>query len=70
MIKLSLLTVALFSSITANAAYIIKIPIEQKLGGSLPTSSIAFVGGNVCHHGGHRPDPTGSGKRFGRFVYA
>lgn len=55
MIKLSLLTVALFSSITANAAYIIKIPMEQKLGGSLPTRSIAFVGGNV---GGSTPPVT------------
>lgn len=54
MIKLSLLTIALFSSITANAAYIIKIPMEQKLGGSLPTSSIAFVSGNV----GNGSNPT------------
>lgn len=29
MIKLSLITIALFSSITANAAYIIKIPIDK-----------------------------------------
>ncbi|WP_135499881.1 hypothetical protein [Pseudomonas citronellolis] len=45
MIKLSLLTIALFSSISVQAAYVIKIPMEQNLGGSLPTSSIAFVGG-------------------------
>lgn len=45
MIKLSLLTIALFSSISIQAAYVIKIPMEQNLGGSLPTSSIAFVGG-------------------------
>lgn len=45
MIKLSLLTIALFASMSANAAYVIKIPMEQNLGGSLPTSSIAFVGG-------------------------
>lgn len=46
MIKLSLLTIALFASMSANAAYVIKIPMEQNLNGPLPVNSIAFVGGN------------------------
>lgn len=45
MIKLSLLTIALFASMSANAAYVIKIPMEQNLGGHLQQNSIAFVGG-------------------------
>lgn len=45
MIKLSLLTIALFSSISVQAAYVIKIPMEQKLGGHMQDNSIAFVGG-------------------------
>jgi len=47
MIRLSLLTIALFASIPVQAAYVIKIPMEQNLGGSLPTSSIAFVNANA-----------------------
>lgn len=46
MIKLSLLTIALFSAMSVQAAYVIKIPMEQNLNGPLPVSSIAFVGGN------------------------
>ncbi|HHJ1299331.1 TPA: hypothetical protein ABHN85_19710 [Pseudomonas sp. H2] len=45
MIKLSLLTIALFSSISIQAAYVIKMPLEQKLGGHMQDNSIAFVGG-------------------------
>ena len=45
MIKLSLLTIALFSAMSVQAAYVVKIPMEQNLGGSLPVNSIAFVGG-------------------------
>lgn len=45
MIKLSLLTIALFSSISVQAAYVIKMPLEQKLGGHMQDNSIAFVGG-------------------------
>lgn len=59
MIKLSLLTIALFASMSANAAYIIKMPMEQKLGGHMQDNSIAFVGKNG---GGSNPpvtpDPT------------
>lgn len=39
---LFLLTV-LFASMTANAAFKIAIPLEANAGGSLPSSSIAFV---------------------------
>lgn len=45
MIKLSLLTIALFSAMSVQAAYVIKIPMEQNLGGHLQHNSIAFVGG-------------------------
>ena len=55
MIKLSLLTIALFSAMSVQAAYVIKMPLEQNLGGSLPTSSIAFVSGNG---GGSTPPVT------------
>lgn len=44
MIKLSILTIALFSAMSANAAYVVKIPMEQNLGGHLQNSSIVFVG--------------------------
>ncbi|UZS72943.1 hypothetical protein OQB66_00955 [Pseudomonas syringae] len=46
MIKLSLLTIALFSSISVQAAYVIKMPMEQNQGGHLQNNSIAFVGAN------------------------
>lgn len=54
MIRLSLLTIALFSTLSANAAYVMKIPMEANSGGPLPTSSIAFVSGN----GGNGSNPT------------
>lgn len=44
MIKLSLLTIALFASMSANAAYQLRIPLEQSLNGSLPDHSIKFSG--------------------------
>jgi len=55
MIKLSLLTIALFASMSANAAYVIKIPMEQNLGGHMQDNSIAFVGKNG---GGSNPPVT------------
>lgn len=45
MIKLSLLTIALFASMSANAAFIVQIPLENKLGGSLSDNSLSWVGG-------------------------
>lgn len=60
MIKLSLLTIALFASMSANAAYKIYIPIEAKLGGSLPDNTLAWVGvpdGGVVG-GGNGSNPT------------
>lgn len=57
MIRLSLLTIALFSSISVQAAYVIKVPMEQNRGGSLPINSIAFVSGNV-DNGGNGSNPT------------
>lgn len=63
MIKLSLLTIALFASMSANAAYKIYIPIEAKLGGSLPDNTLAWVGvpdGGVVGggNGGNGSNPT------------
>ena len=60
MIKLSILTIALFASMSANAAYKIYIPIEAKLGGSLPDNTLAWVGvpdGGVVG-GGNGSNPT------------
>ncbi|MBJ2277918.1 hypothetical protein JFT58_06440 [Pseudomonas sp. MF6767] len=60
MIKISLLTIALFASMSANAAYKIYIPIEAKLGGSLPDNTLAWVGvpdGGVVG-GGNGSNPT------------
>lgn len=45
MIRLSLLTIALFAS-TVQAAYVINVPMEQNRGGHLQNNSIAFVGAN------------------------
>lgn len=60
MIRLSLLTIALFSTISVQAAYVIKMPIEQNRGGHLQDNSIAFVGGNVGNggNGGNGSNPT------------
>lgn len=44
MIRLSLLTIALFASMSVNAAYVIRMPLEQSLNGSLPDHSIKFSG--------------------------
>lgn len=44
MIKLSILTIALVASMSANAAYQLRIPLEQSLSGSLPDHSIKFSG--------------------------
>lgn len=44
MIRLSLLTIALFSSISVQAAYTLRMPLENKLGGSLPDNSLSWVG--------------------------
>ncbi|PKA70441.1 hypothetical protein ATI02_3346 [Pseudomonas baetica] len=57
MIRLSLLTIALFSSISVQAAYVIKVPMEQNRGGPLQNNSIAFVSGNVGN-GGNGSNPT------------
>lgn len=57
MIRLLLLTIALFSSISVQAAYVIKMPIEAKDGGSLPNNTISFVSGNVGN-GGNGSNPT------------
>ncbi|MGE8477805.1 MAG: hypothetical protein ACN6PK_05940 [Pseudomonas shirazensis] len=43
MIRLSLLTIALFAS-TVQAAYTWRMPLENKLGGSLPDNSLSWVG--------------------------
>ena len=40
----SLLTIAIFASMSANAAYVIRMPLEQSLGGSLPNHSIKLGG--------------------------
>ncbi|MDI1333226.1 hypothetical protein [Pseudomonas sp.] len=45
MIRLSLLTIALFSSISVQAAYTLRMPLENKLGGALPDNSLSWVGG-------------------------
>ena len=66
MIKLSILTIALFASMSANAAYKIYIPIEAKLGGSLPDNTLAWVGvpdggvvgGGNGGNGGNGSNPT------------
>ena len=42
--RLSLLTIALFASMSVNAAYVIRMPLERRLSGSLPDHSIKFVG--------------------------
>lgn len=55
MIRLSLLIIALFSSISVQAAYVIKMPMEQNQGGHLQNNSIAFVGANG---GGSTPPVT------------
>lgn len=57
MIRLSLLTIALFSSISVQAAYVIKVPMEQNRGGPLQNNSIAFVSGNAGN-GGNGSNPT------------
>ncbi|MCS3417141.1 hypothetical protein M2399_002589 [Pseudomonas sp. BIGb0450] len=44
MIRLSLLTIAIFASMSANAAYQLRYPLEEKLGGSLPDNSLTWVG--------------------------
>lgn len=44
MIRFSLLTIALFASMSVNAAYVIRMPLEQSLSGSLPDHSIKFIG--------------------------
>ncbi|MFL1559834.1 hypothetical protein ACI77J_01200 [Pseudomonas sp. O64] len=46
MIRLSLLTIALFSSMSVNAAYVLRMPMEQNLGGHLQNNSIVFLGNN------------------------
>lgn len=56
MIRLSLLTIALFSSISVQAAYVIKVPMEQNRGGPLQNNSIAFVSGNAGN-GGNGSNP-------------
>lgn len=42
--RLSLLTIAIFASMSVNAAYVIRMPLEQSLGGSLPDHSIKLGG--------------------------
>lgn len=42
--KLTILTIAIFASISANAAYVIRMPLEQSLGGYLPDHSIKLGG--------------------------
>ncbi|WP_454864026.1 hypothetical protein [Pseudomonas hormoni] len=42
--RLSLLTISLFASMSVNAAYVIRMPLEQSLSGSLPDHSIKFSG--------------------------
>lgn len=42
--RLTILTIAIFASMSANAAYVIRMPLEQSLGGSLPDHSIKFGG--------------------------
>lgn len=44
MIKLSLLAIAFFASTSVHAAYVIRMPLEESLNGSLPDHSILFVG--------------------------
>jgi len=54
MIRLSLLTIAIFGSMSVQAAYVINVPMEQNRGGHLQNNSIAFVSGN----GGNGSNPT------------
>ena len=42
--RLSLLIIAIFASMSVNAAYVIRMPLEQSLGGSLPDHSIKLGG--------------------------
>lgn len=44
MIRLSLLTIALLSSMSVNAAYTLRIPLENKLGGALPDNTLSWIG--------------------------
>lgn len=45
MIRLSILTIALFSTISVQAAYNMRIPLEKQSGGSLPDNSLSWIGG-------------------------
>lgn len=52
--RLTILTIAILSSMSVQAAYVIEMPMEQNRGGHLQNNSIAFVGGN----GGNGSNPT------------